>query len=74
MAGNLTRVEVGFDGGQVAAVRLSEEALAALREALERGEGWHEIESEDGPLSLDAGKVCFLRVEGGGQAIGFAGP
>jgi hypothetical protein len=67
------RVEVGFAGGQVVSVRLEESHLGELRKALEEGEGWRDLETQDGPLTLDLSKVVFVRIAGSGQAIGFSG-
>ena len=40
------------------------EQLGALRKALENGgDGWHELEAEDGPSSLDLAQVVYVRVE-----------
>jgi hypothetical protein len=64
------RVEIGFEGGQVVAVRLSEDALRSLRKQVEKG-GWHDIETEDGALSVYLGKVAFLRIDSGAQKVGF---
>jgi hypothetical protein len=67
------RIEIGFAGGQVAGIRVGEERLRELRDAIQRGGGgWHEIESEDGNLALDLDKVVFVRVEGGEHRIGFS--
>jgi hypothetical protein len=65
------RVEIGFEGGQVVPVRLDEKSLKALRNALDRG-GWHDLETEDGELSVDLGKVAFLRIDSGEHRVGFA--
>ena len=73
MAGT-KRVEIGFGGGQVAAVRLSDEQLSRLREALNRGDAWLELSSDDGELALDLRQVVFVKVEGGPASIGFSGP
>ncbi len=43
-----SRVSIGFQGGQVLAVRVGDEQRKALEKAL-GAQGWHEIESEDGP-------------------------
>jgi hypothetical protein len=64
------RVEIGFEGGQVVAVRLADEALKGLRKQVEKG-GWHDIETEDGVLSVYLGKVAFLRIDSGAQRVGF---
>jgi hypothetical protein len=64
------KVEIGFEGGQVVAVRLSERALKDLRKQVEKG-GWHDVEIEDGALSVYLGKVAFLRVDSGDGRVGF---
>ncbi len=70
MAGT-QRIEIGFEGGQVVPVRLDEKALKKLRESLPSG-GWHDLETEDGELSIYLGKVAFLRIESGEHRVGFA--
>ncbi|HET9163180.1 MAG TPA: hypothetical protein VFN89_07035 [Solirubrobacterales bacterium] len=64
------KVEIGFEGGQVVAVRLGEDELKDLRKQVEKG-GWHDIKTEDGTLSVYVGKVAFLRIDSGAQKIGF---
>jgi hypothetical protein len=64
------KVEIGFEGGQVVAVRLDEDELKDLRKQVEKG-GWHDIKTEDGTLSVYVGKVAFLRIDSGAQKIGF---
>jgi hypothetical protein len=64
------KVEIGFEGGQVVAVRLSADALKDLRKQVEKG-GWHDIETDDGTLSVYVGKVAFLRIDSGAQKVGF---
>lgn len=73
MASDAKRVEIGFDGGQVVSARLTEKAFAGMKQALDDGGGWHELETEDGPVSLDLAKVVFVRAAGGTHAIGFSG-
>ena len=41
---DLKRVSIGFGGGQVAAVRLSDEELERLRKGLGDGDGWLDLE------------------------------
>jgi hypothetical protein len=64
------RVEIGFEGGQVVSVRLTEEELKDLRKAVEKG-GWHDVHTDDGVLALYIGKVAFLRIDSGDQRVGF---
>jgi hypothetical protein len=65
------RVEIGFDGGQVIAARLTEKQLSDLRKALDNGEGWHDISTEDGDLAVDLDEVIFVRVAAPEHRIGF---
>ncbi len=64
------RVEIGFEGGQVISVRLTEDDLKDLRKQLEQG-GWHDLQTEDGVVAVDLGKVAFLRIESGAHRVGF---
>ena len=70
MAVSPRRVSVGFQGGQVLALRVSDEQLKALHKALGSG-GWHELETEDGPVRLDLAQVVYVRVEGDDSRVGF---
>jgi hypothetical protein len=70
MASASRRVSVGFQGGQVLALRIGDEQLKALHEAL-GGSGWHELETEDGPVRLDLAQVVYVRVEGDDSRVGF---
>ena len=64
------RISIGFHG-QALSARVTPEQLSALRAALDRGEGWHELEDEDGTIALDLAKVVFVRVESTELRIGF---
>lgn len=70
MASEAQRVEIGFEGGQVISVRLTEDELKDLRKQLEKG-GWHDVRTEDGTLSVYLGKVSFLRIDSGEHRVGF---
>jgi hypothetical protein len=65
------RVEIGFEGGQVVSVRLTDEELKDLRKAVEKG-GWHDVHTEDGVLALYLGRVVFLRIDSGEGRVGFS--
>lgn len=64
------RVSVGFQGGQVLALRVTEEQLEALQRALGSG-GWHELETEEGPVRLDLSQVVYVRSEINDRGVGF---
>jgi hypothetical protein len=66
----LRRISIGFQAGQVLALRVSEEELKGLHAALGEG-GWHELQSEDGPVRLYLGQVVYVRAEDEDQRVGF---
>ena len=69
---NARRAAVGFQGGQVLSLRISEEHLAELRQALAQGNGgWREVEATDGAAVLDLAQVVYLRVESDEHRVGF---
>ena len=67
------RAAIGFQGGQVLSLRISEEKLAELRQALAQGSngGWREVEATDGAVVLDLAQVVYLRVESDEHRVGF---
>jgi hypothetical protein len=71
MAQDWQRVEIGFEGGQVISTRIAEKVLRDLRKQLDRG-GWHDLETEDGVVAIDLGKVAFVRVDSGDHRVGFS--
>ena len=65
------RVEIGFSGGQVVATRLEKKQRDALRDALVRGEGWFDLETEDGTLAIERSQVVFVRIAAAEHRVGF---
>ena len=66
------RGAVGFQGGQVLALRVPEEELGKLRAALREGkERWHEVAASDGAVLVDLGQVVYLRVDSDEHRVGF---
>jgi hypothetical protein len=64
------RISIGFQGGQVLGLRVGEEQLKELHAALPGG-GWHELDSEDGPVRLYLGQVVYVRAEDEDSRVGF---
>ncbi|MCB0863995.1 MAG: hypothetical protein KDB66_12440 [Solirubrobacterales bacterium] len=71
MASGKTSVEIGFDGGQVIPARLDDGQVKSLKKALGSGDSPHEIETEEGILLIDLGKVIFVRISSGAKTVGF---
>ena len=70
MPGPHKRVSVGFQGGQVLSMRVSDDQLKDLYRALGDG-GWHQLETEDGPVRIYLGQVVYVRLDEGDQRVGF---
>jgi hypothetical protein len=64
------RIGIGFQGGQVLALRVSDEQLRALNRALGTT-GWHEIDSEEGPVRLDLSQIVYVRSDSDELRVGF---
>lgn len=70
MATGARRISIGFQGGQVLALRVTDKALEGLYDALDGG-GWHEVESEDGPVRVYVGQVVYISAESDELRVGF---
>lgn len=66
------RVEIGLGVGQVVTARLSQDALRGLREAVERGGGWFDLDTEEGTVALNLATVVFIKTAGAPHSIGFS--
>ena len=64
------RISVGFAGGQVLAARVGTDELKKLRRALEGG-GWHELDTEAGPVALNIPTVVNVNVDADEHRVGF---
>lgn len=65
------KVSIGFSGGQVLAVRVGSDALAALSSALGGDRRWVEVELEDGSVQVDLAQVAYVRVDSDEPRVGF---
>ena len=70
MSATARRIGIGFQGGQVLALRVTDEQLRALNKALGTT-GWHEIDSEEGPVRLDLAQVVYVRSDSDELRVGF---
>lgn len=70
MASKLRSLSIGFQGGQVVAVKVDEKDAQALREAL-GSTGWHTLETDDGPMRMDLAQVAYVRSDDGEHRVGF---
>ena len=70
---NLRRLDVGFQGGQVLAVRIEVDVYDALVKALgdDRSERWHQLDTDDSQVQIDLSQVVYVQRESGNQKVGF---
>ena len=64
------RISIGFQASAPLALRVSDEQLTSLNDAL-GGEGWHELEAEDGSVRLNLAHVLWVRTESDEHRVGF---
>ena len=69
MAG-LKRVSIGFKGGQVLALRLSEETLASLQGTL-GSSGWQDVRHDEGTARVNLDAVVYVQVDSAEPRVGF---
>jgi hypothetical protein len=67
------RTDIGFQGGQVLALRIEDAAVGGLLSALRNDSAnrWHEIQSDDESIQIDLSQVVYVRRETGGRSVGF---
>jgi hypothetical protein len=70
---NAEKVSIGFSGGQVVELKLEDSKLKELRKALDKAEGWIDLEADEGLVSIDLRQVVFLRSAAAPHRIGFTG-
>jgi hypothetical protein len=70
---DLESVEIGFTGGQVIGLRLESGKLKDLRKSLEAAEGWSDLETPTGVVSLDLSQIQFVRTDKPSGTVGFTG-
>ena len=73
MADENTRIDIGFQGGQVLPARVKQSDYDGLRKALgdERADRWYELETVDSKLSIDLSQVVYVRIDTEAQRVGF---
>jgi hypothetical protein len=73
MTADFSRVDIGFQGGQVLPARVTKEAFGKLRKALEdaHSDRWHVLETQDSEVALDLSQVVYVRLDTEDQRVGF---
>ncbi len=70
MATSSRQISIGFQASMPIAMRVKQEQLDALLGAL-GGEGWHDVEGDDGTVRLNLANVLWVRAEREEHRVGF---
>jgi hypothetical protein len=67
------RIDIGFQGGQVLSVRVTQEAHDAFKKALSDSgsERWFELETQDSDVHIDLAQVVYVRLDTEEHRVGF---
>ncbi len=71
MSEQRAKVDVGFVGGQVLALRLDKAVFDDLRKAVEGDRRFYDLDAGDSDVTLDLSQVVYLRVETEDHRVGF---
>ncbi len=72
MAEDLTRIEIGFEGGLIAAFKLPESEWAKLQTGLSNAAGLVSVTADDGTeVFVDTSKVAYVKREPRVGKVGF---
>ena len=69
----MARTDIGFQGGQVLALRIADSGYEALISALrtDTDNRWHRLESDEEWIEIDLSEIVYVRRETEGQKVGF---
>jgi hypothetical protein len=73
MAETPRRIDIGFQGGQVLSVRVSQDVHDAFRKALadSGSDRWFELQAHDSDINIDLSQVVYVRLDTEDQRVGF---
>jgi hypothetical protein len=69
----LKQIDIGFAGGQAVSVRVTVSDLDDFSKAVRGGEGWYDLPTDDGPITLNVAKVVFVKSDASEHGVGFSG-
>jgi hypothetical protein len=67
------RIDIGFQGGQVLPVRVSDDVHDAFRKALSNSSSdrWFELHTQDSEVHIDLSQVVYVRLDTEEHRVGF---
>ena len=73
MAETPRRIDIGFQGGQVLPVRVSQDVFESFRKALSDSgsERWFDLKTQDSDVHIDLSQVVYARLDTEEHRVGF---
>jgi hypothetical protein len=73
MADPPRHIDIGFQGGQVLPVRVTQEAHDAFKKALSdsSSDRWFELQTQDSDVHIDLSQVVYVRLDTEEHRVGF---
>ena len=73
MADTPRRIDIGFQGGQVLSVRVTQEVHDGFRKALSDSgsDHWFELRTQDSDVHIDLSQVVYVLLDTEDQRVGF---
>ena len=73
MADPPRRIDIGFQGGQVLPVRVTQEGHDAFKKALSdsSSDRWFELQTQDSDVHIDLSQVVYVRLDTEEHRVGF---
>jgi len=73
MADAPRRIDIGFQGGQVLPVRVTQEVHDEFRKALSNSNAdrWFELHTQDSEVHIDLSQVVYVRLDTEDHRVGF---
>jgi hypothetical protein len=73
MAETPRRIDIGFQGGQVLPVRVTDDVHAEFRKALSDSGAarWFELKTQDSEVHIDLSQVVYVRLDTEEHRVGF---
>lgn len=66
----LQRISIGFLAAPPIALKVEDAELDRLKQALRSGE-WHDVDAEDGTVTINLSQVVYLRTDREEHRVGF---
>jgi hypothetical protein len=73
MAETPRRIDIGFQGGQVLPVRVTQEVFESFKKALSdsSSERWFDLKTQDSEVHIDLSQVVYARLDTEEHRVGF---